>query len=81
MLTAPGRDDLRGVIAVVVLLVGTATGNAYAILGLSVAALVVLPVFCGGRMGNGALLSHWSPLSPQQRLASSSPRDDCRTAR
>jgi hypothetical protein len=40
------RDDLLEAIGVTVLLIGTATGNAYAMLGLSVAALfLILAVF------------------------------------
>jgi hypothetical protein len=50
------RDDLIGVIAVIVLLIGTATGNAYAMLGMSVAAIVLMMVFCRQRIGSGALL-------------------------
>ena len=50
------RDDLLGAIAVIILLIGTATGNAYAILGMSVAALIVLIVFYRQRIGSGAIL-------------------------
>ena len=50
------RDGLLGVIAVIVLLLGTATGNAYAMLGMSVAAFVLMMVFCRQRIGSGALL-------------------------
>ena len=56
MATASRRDDLLGVIAVVVLLIGTATGNAHAMLGMSVAALFLIGVFCRRRIGSGALL-------------------------
>lgn len=44
MPTESRRDDLFGAIAIIVLLIGTATGNAYALLGMSVAALVLIRV-------------------------------------
>ncbi len=50
------KDDFLGAIAVIVLLIGTATGNAYAMLGVSVAALALMAVFCRRRIGNGPLL-------------------------
>ena len=50
------RDDLLGAIAVIVLLIGTATGNAYAMLGMSVVALVLIAMFYGRRIGSGAIL-------------------------
>jgi hypothetical protein len=50
------RDDLLGAIAVIVLLIGTATGNAYAMLGMSVVALVLIAIFYGRRIGSGAIL-------------------------
>jgi hypothetical protein len=56
MLTASRRDTLLGAIAVIVLLIGTATGNAYAMLGLSVAALFLMAVFYRQQIGRGALL-------------------------
>lgn len=56
MPTDSRRDDLLGVIAVIVLMISTATGNAYAMLGMSVAALVLMTVFCRRRIGNGSLL-------------------------
>jgi O-antigen ligase len=57
MLTESRRDDLFGAIAVIVLLIGTATGNAYALLGMSVAALMLMVVFGRKRLGRGALLA------------------------
>ena len=56
MPAASRKDDLLGAIAVIVLLIGTATGNAYAMLGMSVAALVLIALFCRRRIGSGALL-------------------------
>ncbi|MHC4538148.1 MAG: hypothetical protein ACYTEK_12015 [Planctomycetota bacterium] len=50
------RDDLFGVIGVSVLLIGTATGNAYAMLILSVATLVLMAVFGRKRLSPGVLL-------------------------
>jgi hypothetical protein len=47
------RDDLLGAIAVIVLLIGTATGNAHAMLGMSVVALVLIAIFYGRRIGSG----------------------------
>lgn len=56
MPTNSRKDDLLGAIAVIVLLIGTATGNAYTMLGMSVAALTVLAVFCRRQIGSGAIL-------------------------
>jgi hypothetical protein len=56
MPTDSRKDDLLGVIAVIVLLIGTATGNAYTMLCLSAAAFVLMAVFCRQRIGSGALL-------------------------
>jgi hypothetical protein len=50
------RDDLFGAIAVCVLLIGTATGNALAMALISAAALVVMAVFGRKRLMSGALL-------------------------
>jgi len=50
-------DDLFGAIAVIVFLLGTATGNAYALLGMSVVGLVLMVVFGRKRLGRGALLA------------------------
>lgn len=49
-------DDLLGAIAVIVLLIGTATGNAYAMLGMSVVAMVLIALFGRRRVGTGSLL-------------------------
>ena len=56
MPTDSRKDDLLGAVAVTVLLIGTATGNAYAMLGMSVTALVLMAVFCRRRIGNGSPL-------------------------
>ena len=46
MLGKPQRDGLLfGAIGISVLLIGTATGNAYAMLGMSAVALVLLAIF------------------------------------
>ena len=50
------RDDLFGAIAVCVLLIGAATGNALAMVGMSVVALVLMTVFGRKRLMSGALL-------------------------
>ena len=50
------RNDLLGAIAVVVLLIGTATGNAFAMLGMSMAALALIAMFYRKQMGSGAIL-------------------------
>jgi hypothetical protein len=47
---------MLGVIAVVVLLIGAATGSAYAMLAMSVTALVLLTVFCRRQIGSGPIL-------------------------
>jgi len=49
-------DDLLGAIAVIVLLIGTATGNAYTMLGMSVVSLVLIAAFCRQKIGSGAIL-------------------------
>jgi hypothetical protein len=56
MPTTSRTDDILGAFAVAVLLIGTATGNAYAMLGLSVLALLLMVVFCRRRIGSGAIL-------------------------
>jgi hypothetical protein len=56
MNTNSRRDDLLAVIAVVILLIGAATGNAYAMLGMSVATLIVLAVFYRRQIGSGVIL-------------------------
>ena len=50
------RDDLFGAIAVCVLLIGTATSNALAMVGISVVALVLMTVIGRKRLMSGALL-------------------------
>jgi hypothetical protein len=57
MTTASRRDDGFGAIAVVVLLIGTATGNAYVMLGMSVTALILLALFNRQGIGTGAILA------------------------
>jgi hypothetical protein len=56
MATGSRRDDVLGAIGVIILLIGTATGNAYAMLGMSVTALALLAVFCRRQIGSGAHL-------------------------
>jgi hypothetical protein len=51
------RDDMLGAIGVVILLIGTATGNAYVMLGLSLTALLLLTLFYRQRIGTGAILA------------------------
>jgi hypothetical protein len=51
------RDDILGAIAVMVLLIGTATGSAYVMLGMSVTALFLLALFYRRRIGTGAILA------------------------
>jgi hypothetical protein len=46
-----------GAIAVIVLLIGTATGSAYVMLGMSVTALVLLALFYRKHIGTGAILA------------------------
>ena len=57
MPTESRRDDLFSAITVIVLLLGTATGNAYALLGMSVVGIVLMVVFGRKRLGRGALLA------------------------
>jgi hypothetical protein len=57
MPTASRRDDILGAIAVIVLLIGTATGSAYVMLGMSVTALILLTLFYRQRIGTGAILA------------------------
>jgi sulfite exporter TauE/SafE len=49
-------DDIVGVLAVGAFLIGTATGNAFALLGISVAALLLLTVYYRKRLFRGSLL-------------------------
>ena len=57
MPTPSRRDDAVGAIAVIVLLIGTATGSAYVMLGMSVTALILLAVFYRQHLGTGAILA------------------------
>ncbi len=50
------KDDVIAAVGVLVLLIGTAAGNAYVLLGLSIGALVLMVAFGGRRLGRGALL-------------------------
>jgi len=50
------RDDIVGTIGVMVVLIGTATGNAYVMLGLSVTAFLALTVFYRRKLGRGSIL-------------------------
>ena len=50
------RDDIPGAIALIVLLIGTATGNAYALLALSVAALALLAAYYRRRAWPGPIV-------------------------
>ena len=56
MATDSRRDDMLGVIGVVILLIGAATGNAYVMLGMSAAVLLLLAVFFRRQIGRGAPL-------------------------
>jgi hypothetical protein len=57
MPTGSRRDDLLGAIAVIVLLIGTATGSAYLLLGMSVTAIVLLALFYRKHVGTGAIFA------------------------
>jgi hypothetical protein len=56
MPTDSRRDDILGAIAAIVL-IGTATGSAYVMLGMSVTALILLALFYRQRIGTGAILA------------------------
>lgn len=56
MTTTSRRDDVLGAIGVIILLIGTATGSASAMLIMSVAALTLLAVFYRRQIGSGSLL-------------------------
>ena len=45
MNTTNRKDDIVGALAVVAFLIGTASGNAFALLGISLAALVLMTVY------------------------------------
>ena len=51
------RDDVLGVIGVVIRLIGTATGSAYVMLGMSVTSLILWALFYRQRIGTGAILA------------------------
>jgi hypothetical protein len=57
MPTGSRRDDVVGAIAVIVLLIGTATGSAYVMLGMSVAAMILFALFYRQHIGTGAILA------------------------
>lgn len=57
MSPASRRDDILGAIAVIALLIGTATGSAYVMLGMSVTALILLALAYRQRIGTGAILA------------------------
>lgn len=57
MPTASRRDDILGAAAVILLLIGTATGSAYVMLGMSVTAIFLLALFYRQRLGTGAILA------------------------
>jgi hypothetical protein len=50
------KDDILGAITVIVLLIGTATGSAYVMLGMSVTALILLALLYRQSIGAGAIL-------------------------
>ena len=56
MSTNSRKDDMIGAIAVIVLLIGAASGNAYAMMGIAVAALMLIAIFNREKMGTGATL-------------------------
>ena len=54
---APSRwDDMVGAIAVMVLLIGTASGSAYVMLGMSVTAIILLAAIYRQHLATGAIL-------------------------
>ena len=57
MLTDSRREDLFGAISVLVLLIGTATGNAIIMVAISLATLFLMLMFGRKRLGRGALLT------------------------
>jgi len=57
MLTDSRRDDLFGAICVLVLLIGTSTGNALVMVAMSLATLILMAVFGRRRLMSGALLA------------------------
>jgi hypothetical protein len=57
MPTDTQREDIVGAIAVIVLVIGTATGSAAVMLGMSVTAIVLLALVYRKRIGTGAILA------------------------
>jgi hypothetical protein len=57
MLTDSRRDDIFGAICVLVLLIGTATGNTLVMVTMSLATLFLMAVFGRRRLMSGALLA------------------------
>jgi hypothetical protein len=56
MSTETRRDGLVVAISILVLVIGTATGNAYAMFGISLAALALVTIWYRKRIGGGAIL-------------------------
>ena len=56
MSTETRKDGLVVAISILVLVIGTATGNAYAMFGISLAALVLVGLWYRKRIGSGAIL-------------------------
>jgi polyferredoxin len=56
MPTVSRSDEMLGAIAVIILLIGTATGSAYVMLGMAATALTLFAVFYRGKIGRGAIL-------------------------
>jgi hypothetical protein len=57
MPTGSRRDDMLGAVAVIVLLIGTANGSAYVMLGMSVTVLILLALFYRQHLETGAILA------------------------
>jgi hypothetical protein len=56
MFNKPGRDELIGGIALLVFMIATATGNAFAMLGMSIAALVLIATFARKKLGSASIV-------------------------
>jgi hypothetical protein len=52
----PSSDEWIGGIALFVFVIATATGNAFAMLGMSIAALVLITTFAGKKLGGAFML-------------------------
>ena len=50
------KDGIVGAIGILIILIGTATGSAYALLGMSVIALAFLAIFYREHMGRKSIL-------------------------